>query len=214
MRRVLIVSCVCLAFLSYGCASAEFQADVAKAQTALVQAQQIASQAQAAATALQAEITQQQVIIAQQKAVLATQPSDPSANKALEIAETAMVNSQTELTKTNSVLNTAAPIIKQLSDGLTAIQNGQNPNFSGLGAFGPYGAIAGIALSLGWGVFSQINKNKVAGQLAAVQPAVDHLQDVTGTDNPTAAVAVASHAVAFKRDTQSLASKMSSPGVL
>lgn len=164
-------------FLGGGCTADQIQA-----------AQQQSSQLQTQVATAQQQLADLQKQIAAEKARLTTQPATTQAVEQL-------AKDEQKAKQISDWLDKAKPVIDQLNAAATAVANGQSPNFTGLGAFGPYG-LAGLLLSVGYGVYTTVQKQKQAGvinsqaqTIAAQQPVIDHIQEITGTSNPVSAAA-------------------------
>lgn len=167
-----------LLFLGGGCGQDQLQL---AAQQATVLQQNIAT--------AQQELKDLQAKIAAEKEVLTTQPATTQA--------VAQLNKDEEKAKQISDwLDKARPVVDQLAQAANAVANGQQPNFTGLSAFGAYGTLAALVLSVGWGAWQTYTKqqqakvvNTQAQTIAAQQPVIDHIQEITGTSNPVSAAA-------------------------
>lgn len=194
---VVLVACAAFAISTTGgCATAADQSAIQSAATNLSALSGGITAAQTAVRDLQSQIAAQQTVIQNEHRVLATQPADATANKVLADTETAVVKTQTALDSVNAWLVKAKPVVDAAATAAATIQSGGTPNFGVLSAFGPYGMLAGMAATLGWGAYQNWQKNKgtatistQAQQLAAQQPVIDHIQTATGTTNPVSAVA-------------------------
>jgi hypothetical protein len=144
----------------------------------LQQAQTTLSQLQATATATQVQLDATKA----QLAAASTQPSTPETQKTISALTT-------EVARLQSALPQVLAGVQQAQNLVTAMQTNTAPNLSPLSAFGPYGTLAGLIISIGWGVYQAV-KNGPA--LAAIK----HLQTLTATSTPTAAVSSASQSVA------------------
>ncbi|MDE2106980.1 MAG: hypothetical protein KGL39_57765, partial [Patescibacteria group bacterium] len=143
-----------------GCSQLDQQTAVANAQKTLAATTQAVDQAQQAITDFQKQIAHEQQLIRDEQAVLTTQPSDPTATKALAATEAALEASQKALGQATDYVTKAKPAIDSLNAALAAIQNGQTPNFAPLGALGPYGTIAAVVLTLGYGAWQKYQNVK------------------------------------------------------
>ncbi len=182
MRKCLIAALLC--FVPLACTPVNQQ-----------QASQALSQVQSDIAIAQGQLAALKVQLAAQQAVLTTQPANAGALKAEN-------QIQSQISQVQSWILKAQPVV----DGLQKAINtpaGQAPDTSFLAAFGPWGALAGILASFGYGAYQQYQKGKAqevasnsAKQVDAIKPAMDHIQEVTQTTTPVAAAAAVSSSVA------------------
>ena len=167
-----------------GCTSDQ----LGQAQTAVTQLRAGYAATTQQVAELQGELQTASGQLAQAKAAAATQPAGTQAAAAIGAVQAKVDQVSAAITAAQSKETQILAGINAAQQLITAMQTGSTPNFSGLGAFGSYGALAGLVLSLGFSVYQSV-KNGPA--LAAIQ----HVQQVTGTDSPTAAASAAHAAV-------------------
>jgi hypothetical protein len=185
----ILIGCLATVLMvkSTGCTSdqlATAQQDLTALQVQKTATQQAVADAQSALA-----LARQQLKDA--RAVAATQPSNKDALAAVDAIQKSVAAAQSTVSKVTAI-STQLDVALQTGQSLvTALQTQQAPNVAPLSALGPYGTLAGVIISLGFGVYQYVSKQKPLQTLNTQTALLTHLQDATGTNSHVAAVASA-----------------------
>jgi hypothetical protein len=121
----------------------------------------------------------------QAESAVALMPDGPAKAQALD----ALAKAKGALDKARAVESQAAAVLAVAKSTGDALAGSGTIDTSGLAVFGPYGAAAGIVLSLGFGVWRQVQNS---GLLKSLEKHQDALEAFAGTRDPHEALAAAS----------------------